>query len=151
MGLPRWERRGQQKSRHYWRAECSVGRWVATEFRKGLLFGSSRSFYTRPHRSELSIGNNSCHIEFNSISFDPRTEVSPDFPNVTGLCNSNTTSTDRFTDSALQFKPFELVSRGTRINVVSETRTRLPSTFNGREAPNNQIVLQKRQSRIYFL
>ena len=117
---------------------------MATEFRYGLLFDSSSSLYTRPHRRELSIGNNSCHIEFNSISFDPRTEVSPDFPDITGLCNSNTTSTDRFTDSVLQFKPVELVSRAARINVISETRARLPSTFNGGKAPNNQIVLQKR-------
>jgi len=115
-----------------------------TEYRKGLLFDCCRSFYARPHRRELSIGDNSCHIEFNFISLDPRTEVSPDFPDVTGLCNCNTTSTDRFTNSVLQFKPFELVSRGTRINVVSETRARLPSTFNGGKGPNNQIVLQKR-------
>ena len=117
---------------------------MATIFRKGLLFDGGSSLYTRPHRCKLSIGNNSCDIEFNSISFDPRTEVSPDFPDVTGLCYSNTTSTHRFADSVLQFKPFELVSRGTRINVVSETRARLPSTFNGGKAPNNQIVLQKR-------
>ena len=112
--------------------------------RKLFLFDRSRSFYARPHRSELSIGNNSCHIEFNSIAFDPRAKVSPDFPDVTGLCNSDTTSTDRFADSVLQLKPFEFVSRRARINVVSETRARFPSTFNSGEAPNNQIVLQNR-------
>ena len=111
-------------------------------FERAFLFDRSRSFYARPHRRELSIRNNSCHIEFNSIAFDPRPKVSPDFPDVTGLCNSDTTSTDRFADSVLQLKSFEFVSRSARINVVSETRARFPSTFNSGEAPNNQIVLQ---------
>ena len=70
--------------------------------------------------------------------------MSPDLADVTGLSNCNTTPTDGFTDSVLQFKPIELVSRGTRVDVVSETRARPPSTCNGGKAPNDQIVLQKR-------
>ena len=119
------------------------GDGLRLNFDQAFLFDRSRSFYARPHRRELSIGNNSCHIEFNSIAFYPRAKVSPDFPDVTGLCDSDTTSTDRLADAVLQFKSCEFVSRGTRINVVSETRARVPSTFNSGETPNNQIVLQK--------
>ena len=117
---------------------------AATQPEESLLFDSSCSFHTRPHRRKLSIGNDCRHIEFNAISFDPRTEVSPDLTNVTGFRNCNTTTTDRFTNSVLQFKSIELVSRSTRVNIVSETRARLPSAFNSGKAPNNQIVLQKK-------
>ena len=55
--------------------------------------------------------------------------MSPDFADVSSYCYGNTAAADGFANSILQLKAIELVSRSTRVDVISEAWRRRPSTF----------------------
>ena len=64
-----------------------------------------------------------------------------DLDGVTGNGNGDTATADRFADAVFESKAIEGISRCSRIDVVSKARARLPRTLNGRERPNDQVVL----------
>ena len=99
------------------------------------------SFHHRPHRSKFSIRNHGGDLELNAEVLDPGAEMRPHLADVTGDGNGDTAATDRFADPVFESKTIESISRCSRIDVVSKARARLPRTLNGRERPNDQVML----------
>lgn len=77
--------------------------------------------------------------------------MSPNLSNITCFSNRHAPPADWLAYTIFQLKPLESVSQCTWVDALSKSRTWLPGSFNGREALDNEIVLQNTLSTLNFL